>query len=715
MIPLRSGDPVRIGGYRLLGRLGAGGMGIVYLARSTGGALVALKVIQAQYAHDPQFRARFRREVTAARSINTPWATTVPDADTESDTPWLATTYIPGPTLTETITTHGPLPHTTTHTLATNLAQALHTIHQTGLIHRDIKPANILLAPNGPRLIDFGIARAHDDTAITARDVVIGSPGYLSPEQALGRGPELGPPSDIFSLGCVLAYATTGRPPFGTGPVAAMLFRTVHDTADLTGVPDGLRPLVEACLDKDPGRRPTAAELVRLLAEVGPPADGTGWLPRPVAQLIAKRSAELLALPDVPPTVVGPADEAPKPRPGRRRFLAVASGGAVLAAGGGLGIWAASLPDAGSGGGGRPTPPRWTVGVHADLTEGQAAAGTAQRRGAELAVERLNARADRPVTLALKVLDDRGAPGGARGVAERMAADPAVIAVIGPTADATCEAAIGTYDKAGLPLLSVSVGTAEVSAVEHPSYLQTRPDDGSLGLPLLSYLALHTRPHRTALVDDRAAGDYSWNLVRSMATAMRGGDLPSVTVTVPANTRDFGRAVDEVRRSGVRAVVFGGLAPRAALFARELASAGFTGARLATQPVIDAAFLKRAGAAANGWLLSSAFIDATALPAARPFAAAYRKRYASALGRYAAEAYDVVGLIAQALRELGPQGADREAMARRLRAVRYRGITKTYAFERGNGSLTPGTGLFLYRVEKGRFRFLGDYESATRA
>jgi ABC-type branched-subunit amino acid transport system substrate-binding protein len=296
-----------------------------------------------------------------------------------------------------------------------------------------------------------------------------------------------------------------------------------------------------------------------------------------------------------------------------------------------------------------------------------------------------------------------------------MAADPAVIAVLGPTTDATCAAAIGTYDKAGLPLLSVSVGTAEVSTVEHPSYLQTRPDDGGLGLPLLSYLALHTRPHRTALVDDRAAGDHSWNLIRSMATAMRGGDLPSVTVTVPADARDFGRAVDEVRRSGVRAVVFGGRAPRAALFARELASAGFTGARLATQPVIEAAFLERAGGAANGWLLSSAFTDATALPPARPFTAAYRERYGSAPGRYAAEAYDVVGLIAQALREPDPQGVDREALARRLRAVRYRGITKTYGFERGNGSLTPGTGLFLYRVEEGRFRFLGDYERATRA
>ncbi|MGY0064807.1 bifunctional serine/threonine-protein kinase/ABC transporter substrate-binding protein [Streptomyces sp. LZ34] len=692
-------------------------MGVVYLARSPGGALLALKVIQAEYAHDPQFRTRFHREVTAARRINTPWAATVPDADTNSDTPWLATTYIPGPSLTEAITTHGPLPHTTTHTLATTLAQALHAIHQAGLIHRDVKPANILLAPDGPRLIDFGIARALDDTAITARDVVIGSPGYLSPEQALGRGPELGPPSDIFSLGCVLAYAATGRPPFGTGPVAAMLFRTVHDTADLTGVPDQLRPLIEACLDKDPERRPTAAEIGRRPADGEPPPDGTRWLPRPVAQLIAKRSAELLALPDIPPTVVGPAGGAPQPRPGRRGFLVLASGGAVLAAGGGFAIWAAARPDGGgrAGGGGRRTPPRWTVGVHADLTGGQAAAGTAQRRGAELAVEHLNARADRPVTLALKVLDDRGAPAGARTVAQRMATDPAVMAVIGPTTDATCAAAIGTYDQESLPLLSVSVGTAEVSTVEYTSYLQTRPDDGGLGLPLLSYLARHIRPHRTALVDDRAAGDYSWNLIRSMATAMRGGDLPSVTVTVPAGARDFGRAVDEVRRSGVRAVVFGGLAPRAARFARELASAGFTGARLATQPVIDAAFPGRAGEAANGWLLSSAFTDATALPAARPFAAAYRKRYRAAPGRYAAEAYDIVGLIAQALRELGPQGVDREAMARRLRAVRYRGITKTYGFERGNGSLTPGTGLFLYRVEKGRFRFLGDYETATRA
>ncbi|MFD9457958.1 serine/threonine-protein kinase, partial [Streptomyces sp. NPDC059985] len=296
MQPLHATDPARVGGYRILGRLGAGGMGVVLLGRSAGGALAAVKLVRAEYADDPAFRVRFRREVAIARQVRSPWAVPVVDADTEAPAPWLATEFVPGPPLGDAVARAGGLPPDSVRLLGARLAEALGAVHGAGLVHRDVKPANVLLASDGPRLIDFGIARALDDTVLTATDVVIGSPGFLSPEQA--QGGRVGPPSDIFALGCVLAYAATGRRPFGSGPVEAMLFRTVHDTADTTGIPHDLLPVIAACLAKAPADRPTAEELNLALT-----GDAPGpWLPAPLLQLIAERSARMLQLPDIEPT-----------------------------------------------------------------------------------------------------------------------------------------------------------------------------------------------------------------------------------------------------------------------------------------------------------------------------------------------------------------------------------------------------------------------------
>ncbi|WP_143666943.1 serine/threonine-protein kinase, partial [Streptomyces sp. rh207] len=297
MEPLRSTDPARIAGYRVLGRLGAGGMGVVLLGRSPGGALVAIKLIRAEYADDAAFRARFRREVAIARQVRNRWAVPVVDADTEAPAPWLATEFVPGPALSEAVGSGGPLPERGVRALGSMLAEALEAVHAAGLVHRDVKPGNVLLGLDGPRLIDFGIARALDDTVLTATDVIVGSPGFLSPEQAQGR--RIGPASDVFSLGCVLVYAATGGRPFGSGPVEAMLFRTVHDTADLSALPPGLVPVVEACLSKDPEDRPAAADIRRAFAE---DLSGGSWLPGPVTHLIAERSARMLALPDIDAT-----------------------------------------------------------------------------------------------------------------------------------------------------------------------------------------------------------------------------------------------------------------------------------------------------------------------------------------------------------------------------------------------------------------------------
>ena len=271
---LQPGDPRTIGPYRLAGRLGRGGMGEVFLGVSPGGRPVAVKAIRAELAADPQFRARFGREVAAARRVSGVFTAPVVDADTGGPVAWLATSYVQGPSLEEAVEGHGPLPERSLLALAAGLAESLTAIHSAGVVHRDLKPSNVLLAQDGPRVIDFGISRAAESTALTQTGLVIGSPGFMSPEQAMGG--QTGPPSDIFSLGAVLAFAGTGHGPFGTGTTAALLYRVAHGTPELDLVPATVRPLIGRCLARDPARRPTAAAL---LAEVGALRPAGDWLP----------------------------------------------------------------------------------------------------------------------------------------------------------------------------------------------------------------------------------------------------------------------------------------------------------------------------------------------------------------------------------------------------------------------------------------------------
>jgi serine/threonine protein kinase len=277
MHELAPGDPELIGPYRLRGRLGTGGMGRVYLGLSPGGREVAVKVIRADLAQDAEFRARFRREVKVARRVSGLFTAPVIDADVDGPVPWLATAYVPGPSLADAVSQFGPMPAASVLALARGLAEALSAIHAAGVVHRDLKPANVLLAGDGPRVIDFGISRAVEASALTHTGLVVGSPGFMAPEQAEGR--EVGPPGDIFSLGAVLAFAATGRGPFGSGSTPALLYRVVHSAPQLDLVPTEVRPLAERCLAKDPARRPTAADL---LAEAEYPA--AGWLPEPVTR-----------------------------------------------------------------------------------------------------------------------------------------------------------------------------------------------------------------------------------------------------------------------------------------------------------------------------------------------------------------------------------------------------------------------------------------------
>lgn len=289
-------DPREIGGYRLLGVLGAGGMGRVYLARSPGGRTVAVKVIRPELSDDAGFRSLFRREVAAAKRVGGAWTAPVLDADTEAPRPWLVTGYVAGPSVYEAVERHGPLPESAVRTLGAGLAEALIGIHGTGLIHRDLKPTNVLLSLDGPRVIDFGISRALDASVHTRTGATVGSPGFMSPEQIDGR--DVGPATDIFSLASVLVFAATAEGPFGAGSGQALMFRIVSKSPELGAVPPSLRDLISACLAKYAANRPTPQELLAHFAPDGSTAAliAPGWLPGPLTTDLSRRAIALLEI-----------------------------------------------------------------------------------------------------------------------------------------------------------------------------------------------------------------------------------------------------------------------------------------------------------------------------------------------------------------------------------------------------------------------------------
>ncbi|GHH89446.1 protein kinase domain-containing protein [Streptomyces capillispiralis] len=398
MSALEPDDPHSVGTYRLLSRLGAGGMGRVYLGRSPGGRLVAVKVVHSELVRRPEFRDRFRREVEAARKVSGAFTAPVVDADPDAPLPWLVTSYIAGPSLEQAVAERGPFEAGAVLALAAGLAEALVSIHAAHLVHRDLKPSNVLLAEDGPRVIDFGIVRSVDSDSVTRTGQVAGSPGFMSPEQV--NGEDVTPASDVFCLGAVLAFAATGANPFGGGPTPALLYRVVHNPPDVQAVTDpALRALIGDCLAKDPAGRPTPHEILARVGALGnestmalrhpgpwPPGNGpatpaasatplpagrptdpaaaTGVLPRDggpgafphQATMVAPRfhdqATRVGAAPEPAPGTTEPAGtggpggrraarDAARERGGSRRaFLLLGAGaGTVAAAGVGAGFW----------------------------------------------------------------------------------------------------------------------------------------------------------------------------------------------------------------------------------------------------------------------------------------------------------------------------------------------------------------------------------------
>ncbi|MEU5363709.1 serine/threonine-protein kinase [Streptomyces sp. NPDC005925] len=369
MMRLRREDPRVVGSFRLHRRLGAGGMGVVYLGSDKKGQRVALKVIRPDLAEDQEFRSRFAREVSAARRIRGGCTARLVAADLDADRPWFATQYVPGPSLHDKVADVGALPAADVASVGAALSEGLVAVHEAGVVHRDLKPSNILLSPKGPRIIDFGIAWATGASTLTHVGTAVGSPGFLAPEQV--RGAAVTPATDVFSLGATLAYASTGDSPFGHGSSEVMLYRVVHEEPHLDGVPDALAPLVRACLAKDPEERPSTLQLsLRLkeiaareaqgLADVRPPAPRAGDPDRPTSRLPESFTERVQRRPQGQPGPQaqqgGRAQGTPAPRGGSASRGSGPARGAAPSRGGARGGSASRGGGTASRSGTRPTP-----------------------------------------------------------------------------------------------------------------------------------------------------------------------------------------------------------------------------------------------------------------------------------------------------------------------------------------------------------------------
>ncbi|MQY03299.1 bifunctional serine/threonine-protein kinase/ABC transporter substrate-binding protein [Actinomadura macrotermitis] len=700
-------DPEQVGPYALTGRLGEGGQGAVYEGRAPDGRRVAVKILHARLSRSAEARARFVRELEVAERVSGFCTAQVLDADIDGDTPYIVSEFVDGPSLIRLVREEGPLDEGSLMRLALGTATALAAIHRAGIVHRDFKPPNVLVGPGGPRVIDFGIARALDSEALTMTSQVVGTPAYMAPEQLAGTA--VGPAADMFAWAGTLLFAATGRLPFEGDSIPAIIHRILKSEADVSALPGPLAALVAACLAKDPARRPTSADAVgRLLAMIGADPGTADPLAHGHTLVLGRQGVFGKSLFNRVPSQLG----------SRRRRLVLAGAAALgltgaavtaLAAVAVIAVVAAAVfvvprfltdsPGAAASGA------RGTVKIAymGPITGDLAAFGEPMLAGVRFAVDEYN-REGRPLKAELVALDTHSTPEGAEPVAQAAVAQNTA-AVIGPTLTGETMKAMPILEKARIPAVSPAAAGGNLSRngwkYWHGTVPNSRVAAGALG-----DLALRTGAKKAlAIGDDSDEGRTDANYFKAALEA-RGA-----TVTTASLKEGETALVPKMR--GADTVFVGGLATTAGRLIKAARTAGITARFYLSDLALDPALAKEAGPqAAEGTLLTCSCLQPGSSGGAVPAYAAFAARYAKAHdGKepaiYTAEAYDAAKAVLEALRKGARTSAQIEAC---LAKVDIPGVTQRLRFT-DTGELTEGVS-YAYQVHDGQLTLLGDSTKA---
>ncbi|MEU6745534.1 bifunctional serine/threonine-protein kinase/ABC transporter substrate-binding protein [Spirillospora sp. NPDC046719] len=718
--PLLPEDPQRVGPYELAGRLGDGGQGTVYLGRDPNGREVAVKLLHARLGRVPEARRRFVRELEVASRVGGFCTARVLDADIQGDRPYIVSEFVRGPSLTDLVRAQGPLDPGALLRLAIGTATALSAIHRAGIVHRDFKPPNILIGRDGPRVIDFGIARALDSSAITVTSQVVGTPAYMAPEQVAGDA--VGPPADVFAWGGTILFAATGRPPFPGDSIPALLNAVLNAEADVSALPGPLAELVGACLAKDAARRPTSADvLFRLLSMAGadlpPGARPDDLLERGMATVTAVLTKVAYG---PPPPQLAP------PRSRRRLLIGAGALAAVLAiavpAGivqlysgpsehGATGTTGTSGGTAGTGSSGGTV----RIGVMAPMRSPQTGAlGQGAWAGAQQAVNEFNAKKP-PVRVQLVRLDTIAGGEAQQAAAAREAGRQKVDAVVGMVGDGAA-GAMPVLEAQRIPALSSAASASAQSGTSWTYWHTVVPDMDESVSDLAQLMSRRRLPTRTRVVvlDDTAqpVAHELANVFKTRAEALDA--LVSVVVIRPTpSPSNYAAVIRKLKEAEADAVFYGGFPAVSGPLLKQARAAGFRARFYLGLPSLDPQLISGAGKAAEGTVLTctcSSYAPAGAgMPAAfTGFATRYaRANQGSRPALNAPETYDATWAVLHAFEHGGRTGAQVNDY---LRNIDVPGVAQRLRFT-AQGRLTDGVG-YAYEVKGGRFICLGDSATA---
>ncbi|WP_239376371.1 bifunctional serine/threonine-protein kinase/ABC transporter substrate-binding protein [Frankia sp. Cj5] len=770
-------DPERIGSYVLLGRLGAGGMGVVYRAEDPQGLVVALKVIRSDIADDPKFRKLFRREARNAQRV-VPFCTApVLDVNADAEQPYIVTEFVDGPTLSAVVERDGPLPGIELYQLAVMTAVAMIVIHDAGIVHCDLKPSNVLLSPLGPRIIDFGVARAVDATTAATQTGVFGTPAFMAPEQ-IRRYNSVTPAADVFAWGGMIAYAGTGRRPHGDGRPDVMLYRAVHDEPDFEGLDSGLRPLVAKAMDKDPQRRPSATDvLVELLSKHAPEQEledilteiRRGQLRGTELAAILKRLLSLAAtaaettVSVLPPrsgltgtnrpistmnNTTVPDGNAPRPIPvpparhqpdqekgkkegtrngglgrllhrRRSRLLAAVGAGALAVAI----IWAYNPPHPHS-----VVKPTYVIGFQGTLTGGNAALGRSSLLGARTAVELANQDPDLPFRLTMKESDDQGLADKGAGAARELIDDHSVVAVIGPTFSGPAEKSILSYSGAGLVAVSPSAtgpGLTSLGVGPVSTFFRTVSPDTVQGPQSAKYMISKLSPRGVLVLFD-SSNSYGTGLadelVKQLNRIQQQKNLPvTVTTRAAAPGTDYAKLLTDL--SSYNLVYYAGYTSEFVEIIKILRQRKFTGTIMSGDGSNSDLLLTGVGGdGAEGVYLTCPCREVAEIEprsqAVQQFVDVYEKISSGAQPDfYAADAFDATRVVIDVLKRLRGK-VSRQSVAHTFGDPKF---IRDFEFEGITKKIkfdmsgeVQGGDIFIYQVRDGRRQYIGSAVELAR-